>query len=465
MELFNKDIYSNRRKGIKQKIENGIALFLGNSESPMNYPANGYHFRQDSNFLYFFGLDIPGLAGVIDIDENLEIIFGNDVDVEDIIWMGPQPLLVDLASKVGVGIHKPFSQLGEYLNNAISKGRKVHFLPPYRADNKILLQSLCSIPFAEMKTQASEALIKAVVDLRAKKDQFEIAQIEKAAAIGFDMHMAAFKMAKPGLLEREIAGVMEGIAHTYGFGPSFPIILSIRGETLHNHSHDNIMKDGDLLLSDAGAESLMHYASDFTRTMPVSGKFSQKQREIYQIVVDANNTAASMVKPGITYQSVHLAAAKVIASGLRDIGLMKGDIDEAVALGAHAMFFPHGLGHMMGLDVHDMEDLGENYVGYDEAVKRSDLFGTAYLRMGRMLKEGYVMTDEPGIYFIPALIDEWRTNHKFEQFINYQVVESYRDFGGIRLEDDILVTAAGGRFIGKRLPITIEEVETVMQKQ
>lgn len=464
MELFNKGIYSKRREGIKNSLGKGIALFLGNGESPMNYPANGYHFRQDSTFLYFFGLDIPGLAGIIDMDENAEIIFGNDVDVEDIIWMGPQPLLKDLAERVGVANHRPLAQLGDYLNSAASKGRKIHFLPPYRADNKILLNALCSISFSEMKTQASVELIKAVVDLRAVKDQFEIQQIEKAASIGYDMHMAAFRMAKPGLIEREISGAMEGIAHAFGNGPSFPIILSVRGETLHNHCHNNIMKEGDLLLSDAGAESVMHYASDFTRTMPVNGKFSQKQREIYEIVLNANNKAASMVKPGITYQSVHLEASRVIASGLKDIGLMKGDIEEAVALGAHAMFFPHGLGHMMGLDVHDMEDLGENFVGYDDYVKRSELFGTAYLRMGRILKEGYVMTDEPGIYFIPALIDEWKSANKFEQFINYQAVESYRGFGGIRLEDDILVSSTGGSFIGKRLPISIDEVEDAMQK-
>lgn len=464
MELFNKDIYSLRRQGIRQSITSGIALILGNNESPMNYPANGYHFRQDSNFLYFFGLDIPGLAGIIDIEEGKDIIFGNDVDVEDIIWMGPQPALKSLAENVGVEHHLPFGKLIDYLNAAISKGRKIHFLPPYRPDNKMLLNQLLKIPFDEIKSGASVDLIKAVIELRSKKDQFEIAELERASAIGFEMHMMAFKMAKHGIIEREICGAMEGIAYKYGNGPSFPIILSVRGETLHNHYHGNTMKDGDLLLSDAGAESVMHYASDFTRTMPVNGKFSQKQREIYEIVMNANNKAASLVKPGITYQNIHFEAAKVIASGLKDLGLMKGNIDEAVAQGAHAMFFPHGLGHMMGLDVHDMEDLGEALVGYDDEVKRSELFGTAYLRMGRKLKEGFVITDEPGIYFIPALIDEWKAANKFEEFINYSAVESYRTFGGIRLEDDILVTESGGRFIGKRLPITIEEVENTMQK-
>ncbi|PKP05261.1 MAG: Xaa-Pro aminopeptidase [Bacteroidetes bacterium HGW-Bacteroidetes-6] len=464
MELFNKNVYVGRRERLMKNNMSGIALFIGNTETPMNYPANGYHFRQDSTFLYFFGLDIPGLAAIIDFDEGKQIVFGNDVDIEDIIWMGPQPSIKDLAAKAGITETLPFAKLDAYIEKALSQKKTVHYLSPYRSENKMMLNEWLRIPFGELKTRSSAELARAVIALRAVKDEFEIVELEKAAKIGYDMHMAAFRMARHGLVEQEICGIMEGIALSGGKGPSFPIILSVRGETLHNHYHGNTMKDGDLLLSDAGAQSNMYYASDFTRTMPVSGKFTDKQKAIYQIVLDANNRALDLTQPGVTYQSIHLESAKVIASGLTALGLMKGNVDEAVAAGAHAMFFPHGLGHMMGLDVHDMEDLGENLVGYDDEVQRIDQFGTAYLRMGRRLQPGFVMTDEPGIYFIPALIDQWKAEKKFESFINYAEVEKYRGFGGIRLEDDILVTETGGRFIGKRLPITVAEVEEAMKK-
>lgn len=464
MELFEKQTYKQRRNRLQSKFNSGIALFLGNNESPMNYSANGYHFRQDSSFLYFFGLDLPGLAGIIDFDEGKQIIFANDVDIEDIIWMGPQPSIKDLASKVDISDSRPFNNLEEYISKAKAQGRQIHFLPPSRSDNKILLNKLLAIGFDEMKEKSSIQLIKEVVALRSIKDSNEIINLEEASAIGYKMHMTALRMATPGLIEQEISGTMEGIAHKYGKGPSFPIILSVRGETLHNHYHGNTMKDGDMLLVDAGAESNMHYASDFTRTMPVSGVFSQRQREIYQIVLDANNHAFDLVKPGITYQSIHLASAKVIAQGLSDLGIMKGNPDEAVSQGAHAMFFPHGLGHMMGLDVHDMEDLGEDFVGYDDEISRIDQFGTAYLRMGRRLEEGHVITNEPGIYFIPALIDKWKAENKFKDFINYEKAEEYKGFGGIRLEDDLLVKSNGVRHVGERIPISISEVEEIMKK-
>ncbi len=464
MELFENQVYQDRRNRLQNKIKSGIILILGNNESSMNYPANGYHFRQDSSFLYFFGLNIPGLAGIIDVDEDKQIIFGNDVDIEDIIWMGPQPLMTDLGKKVNISDTRPFGELSDYLKKAKAAGRKVHFLPPYRHDNMILLHRTLDICFDKMKKESSIELIKAVVDIRAIKDEHEIRELEKASAIGYKMHLAAMQMARPGVVEQEIYGYMEGIAYQYGQGTSFPIILSVRGETLHNHYHGNTMQDGDILLVDAGAETNMHYASDFTRVMPVNGKFSQRQKEIYQIVLDSNNHAFSLVKPDVTYQSIHLEAAKVIAQGLIDLGIMKGNADEAVAAGAHAMFFPHGLGHMMGLDVHDMEDLGEDYVGYDDEVSRIDQFGTAYLRMGRRLKVGHVMTNEPGIYFIPALIEKWEKEKKFTEFINYEKAKSYIGFGGIRLEDDLLVTENGGKYIGKRIPITVEEVETAMSK-
>jgi Xaa-Pro aminopeptidase len=461
--MFKPEVYKQRRDALKAKIKSGIALFLGNNEAPMNYAANTYHFRQDSTFLYFFGIDLPGLAGVIDFDEGKDYIFGTDVDIESIIWTGPQPTIKDNALKAGVELVKPFEDMDGYLKNVMSQNRKIHYIPQYRHDNMILMEKLTGIKTGDQKERSSVDLIKAVVDLRSVKDKYEIVELEKAAAIGYEMHVTAMRMAKPGVSEREIFGAIEGIALAKGSGTSFPIILSQNGETLHNHDHSQILEKGRLMLTDAGAESTTHYACDFTRTVPVGGKFSQKQKEIYQIVVDAINTATDAIKPGVTYQSIHLLAAKVVASGLKDLGIMQGDVDEAVKNSAHAMFFPHGLGHMMGLDVHDMENYGEDYVGYDEETKRIQHFGTAYLRLGRKLQEGFVLTNEPGIYFIPALISQWKKENKFAEFINYSKVEEYIGFGGIRLEDDILVTADGHRLIGKRIPVTIDEVESTMQ--
>ncbi len=461
--MFNKEVYTERRNRLRNKVRNGLILILGNNEASMNYPANTYHYRQDSNFLYFFGLDLPGLAGVIDIDNNEDHIFGNDVDIADIIWMGPQSSLKDNASKVGISKTAPFNDIFSMVDKAVKQGRKVHFLPPYRAENSIMLKNLLGIHTTHVKDYSSIELIKAVVSLRSEKDKYEIEEIEKAVNTGYIMHTTAMKMAREGVYEREIAGAIEGIALLGGGMLSFPVILTIHGETLHNHYHGNKIKNGDLLLVDAGAESQMHYASDHTRTIPVGGKFTQKQREIYEIVLAANNKAIEAIKPEVTYQSIHLLAAKEITIGLKNLGLMKGDVDAAVKAGAHAMFFPHGLGHMMGLDVHDMEDLGEDYVGYDEETSRIDQFGTAYLRMGRRLKPNFVMTSEPGIYFIPALIDKWQSEKINNEFINFDKVNQYKDFGGIRLEDDILVTETGCTNLGeKRIPISVEDVENEM---
>ncbi|MFH2094905.1 MAG: aminopeptidase P family protein [Bacteroidota bacterium] len=463
--MFAKEVYSRRRARLMKNVQGGLILILGNNDSPMNYPANTYHFRQDSNFLYFFGLDLQGFAGVIDVDEKKEYIFGNDVEIDDIIWMGPQPLVKDLAAQVGIDNTLPFGKLEEFLKSAVSAGRKVHYLPPYRADNKIFLMDVLGIHPSGQKQNSSEELIRAVVDLRAIKEDGEIAHLEEIMEIAYEMHTTAMKMAVPGVYEREVAGKLEGIALSYGGAVSFPVILTKRGETLHNHYHGNKLAAGDLMLIDAGFESPMHYATDHTRTVPVGGKFSQKQKEIYQLVLDANNGAIEMIGPGVPYRQIHLQAARIITRGLIDLGLMKGDPEEAVKAGAHAMFFPHGLGHMMGLDVHDMEDLGENLVGYDRDTKRSDQFGTAYLRMGRQLKPGFVLTSEPGIYFIPALIDKWYNEKINHPFINFDKVNQYRDFGGIRLEDDILVTENGCRNMGnKRIPITVDEIEAITGK-
>ncbi|MCE4566597.1 aminopeptidase P family protein [Maribellus sp. CM-23] len=462
--MFDKSTYINRRKALKTKGLTGIALILGNVEAPMNYRDNTYHFRQDSNFLYFFGLDFPGLAGVVDFDSGEDFIFGNDVDIEDIIWMGPQVTLQENAAKAGITNTAPFVKVFDLVKAAKNAGRKVHFLPPYRAENKLLLENLLETSAQSINTHASLDLIKAIILLREVKEAQEVEEIKKACATGYQMHVAAMKMALPGNWEQKIAGTIEGIALAGGGMTSFPIILSMNGETLHNHDHSQILQEGRLMLCDAGAESLLHYASDFTRTTPVGGKFTQKQREIYEIVLAANNTATALSKPGVTYLSVHLAACEVLAAGLKDLGLMKGDVKEAVKNGAHAMFLPHGLGHMMGLDVHDMEDLGQIHVGYDDEIRPVDQFGTAYLRMGKRLKPGYVITNEPGCYFIPALIDKWQAEGINKDFINFDKVNEYRDFGGIRLEDDILITENGAEIIGERVPITPEEVEAVVAK-
>ncbi len=462
--MFETHVYKNRREELKKRVEKGLILILGNGESPVNYPDNTYKFRQDSSFLYFFGLDMPGFAGVIDVESGEECLFGNDVDMDDIIWMGPQPAVKDLGAQVGVCRTAPFAELGEVLKTALSAGRRVHFLPPYRYRNMVLLQELLGIhPFVQ-KQYASLELIKAVVALRSVKELCEIEEITKACNIGYEMHTAAMKNCCSGVKEQYIAGLIEGIASSYGKMVSFPVILSQHGETLHNHNHGGLLQKGRMMLTDAGAENDMNYCSDFTRTVPVDGKFDSRQKEVYSVVVNCNQRALELSRPGTTYLSVHLEVCKVLAQGLKDLGLMKGDVDAAVEAGAHALFMPHGLGHMMGLDVHDMEDLGQIYVGYDEEIRPVNQFGTSSLRMGRRLQAGFVVTDEPGCYFIPALIDQWRSKKLHAEFLNYDKIETYKDFGGIRLEDDVLITENGCRVLGdKRTPITVEEVENIMQ--
>lgn len=461
--MFETSVYKNRRKKLMEKMSGGLVLILGNGEAPANYTDNTYKFRQDSSFSYFFGLNLPGFAGVLDVDAGKEYIFGNDVDIDDIIWMGPQSLVKDMAAKVGVETTFPFPELAVCLKEAISKGRRIHFLPPYRFRNVVLLEDLLGIHHSLIKNYESLELIQAVVSLRSVKDPCEIEEITKACNIGYEMHTAAMRHCKPGVKEQYIAGLIEGIAASYGSMVSFPVIMSQNGETLHNHDHSQILQEGRLMLTDAGAETVMNYCSDFTRTVPVGGKFTSRQKDIYNIVLACNNEAIQLARPGVTYQYVHLEVCKVLAQGLKDLGLMKGDVQEAVAAGAHALFMPHGLGHMMGLDVHDMEDLGQVYVGYDDEVRPIRQFGTSSLRMGRRLQEGFVITDEPGCYFIPALIDQWKQQGLHKDFLVYDRIESFKDFGGIRLEDDILITAEGSRFLGdKRTPITVEEVEEIM---
>lgn len=460
--MFNPEVYTERRNALRKLIPSGIILFPGNSEAAYNYVANTYSFRQDSNFSYFFGLENPDFAGIIDVDNDIDYVFGNDFDIDDIIWMGPQPKVVDLALKVGVKNTAPLSELADFINNAIQKRRPIHFTPTYRAETTLQISGLLGLNPLRIRDYVSLPLIEGIVKLRSIKSDLEITEIEKAVAIAWNMFTTGMRMAYPGRKEQEIVGAMEGISIAQGRPVSFPIILSVNGHILHNHHHENTLSEGRMLVMDAGAETSLNYASDITRTVPVGGKFNQKQREIYEIVLNANLNSIASTKPGVFYRDCHMVAAETIASGLKDLGLMKGDVKEAVAAGAHALFFPHGLGHMLGMDVHDMEGLGQIHVGYDNEIQPSKQFGTAYLRLGRRLQPGFAITNEPGIYFIPELIDMWKAEKKYQEFMNYDKIEEYRTFGGIRIEDDILVTNDGHRVLGKPIPKTVAEVEATM---
>jgi Xaa-Pro aminopeptidase len=454
--LFTSAVYQERRNRLSAAFSTGIALFLSNNESPANYPANTYHYRQDSNFLYFFGLSLPNIVGVIDFEQKRSLLFGNDFEIDDIIWMGDQPKLSDLAVQIGANEVRPLAELHAFLKN-----KQVHFTPPYRAENKIELARLLEKSLHELTP--SIELIKRIVALREIKAPEEIEQMEDANEIGVRMHTTVMKHCKPGVTERELFGMAEGIALGMGNGTSFPVILSQNGQTLHNHDHSQILKAGKLLVMDAGAENVMNYCSDHTRTLPVAGAFSTLQKEIYETVYQANMAGIANCKPGIQNIENHKIAVTVLTEGLQKIGLMKGNIEESVALGAHALFMPHGLGHQVGLDVHDMEDLGENFVGYDETIQRSKIFGWGSLRMAKTLRPGHIISVEPGIYFIPHLIDIWKNERKFEAFINYDKVETYRNFGGIRIEDCVLITETGHKVLGPHLPKSIIEIENILK--
>lgn len=456
--MFSPEIYVTRRNRLREQVESGLILFLGNDDSPMNYLDNPFHFRQDSSFLYFFGLNFAGLNGVIDLDEGHDVLFGNDLTVEDIVWMGTQPTLAQQSASAGISDVRPLDTLQQTLDRAQKTGRAVHFLPPYRAEHRLKLFRWLNIAPDKTPEKVSEELIKAVVDQRNTKSSEEIAQLDLAAAISADMHLTAMRMARPGITEADIAASVHREALAAGGNLAFPIIATVNGETLHNHYHGNTLKNGDMFLLDAGAETDMGYAGDLSSTIPVDPHFTQRQREIYSIALDAHEKAVSSLKPGVPFKDIHLLACRTIASGLKDLGFMKGDIDEAVGEGAHALFFPCGTGHMMGLDVHDMENLGEKYVGYAGGEK-STLFGLKSLRLARNLEPGFVLTVEPGIYFIPELIDQWRAEGRFADFINYDKVDTYRDFGGLRNEEDFLITKDGFRLLGKPIPKSIEDVE------
>lgn len=460
--MFAPEIYVQRRTALREALSSkkgGIILLPGNQHAPITYRSNYYPFRQDACFLYFFGLDLPSLGGIIDLDDGTDRIFGDDPDLSEIVWTGPQITLKERADAVGIKRIHPIKDLQDHILAAVKGKRPIYFLPPYRGEQTIMLASLLDTSVDKIPAMASEKLIQAVVALRSIKGPEEVEELDTACRMTNILHATAMSMAAPGVTEQEIFGALAGIVAASGSTFSFNPIVSVNGAILHNEHYHNELEAGQLLLVDAGATSPLHYAGDMTRVTPVSGSFTDQQREIYQIVLDALKVATDSLKPGVQYKTLHLAAARKIVEGLKDVGLMKGDPDAAVAAGAHALFFPHGLGHMMGLEVHDMEGLGEDHVGYAGELSRSQQFGLAYLRLARTLQTGFVLTVEPGIYFIPELIDQWESSNKHKSFIDYKNLKAYRDFGGIRIEDDYLITLDGARLLGDEVPKGVEEIE------
>lgn len=458
--MFAAETYTARRASLAASLSSGLLVFLGNDESPMNYTDNTFAYRQDSTFLYYFGISHAGLAAVIDADTREATIFGNDLTIDDIVWTGPQPTIAELAARVGVAATGPAAGLTEIVRAAQAKGRPVHILPPYRGEHRLKLAELLGIAPSAVSGAVSLDLVRAVIAMRVHKTPEEVAEIERAVNTSVDMHVTAMAMARPGMRESDIAAKVTEIALAAGGNLAFPVIATIHGETLHNHHHGNTLTSGDLFLLDTGAETAMGYAGDLTSTFPVDKTFTSRQKDVYQIVLDAHLAAVAAVAPGRPFKEIHLLACRTLAEGLKGLGLMKGDLDAAVHEGAHAMFFQCGLGHMMGMDVHDMENLGEVYVGYD-GVPKSTQFGLKSLRLARPLEPGFVMTVEPGLYFIPELMRRWKAEGKFMDFLNYDKIETFADFGGVRIEEDLLVTADGHKILGKSRPRTIAEVEAI----
>ncbi len=463
--MFSAKTYSARRSELRTRIGSGLILLPANRHAPNNYPNNAYYFRQDSSFRYYFGLDTPALAGLIDADSGEEALYGDDFTVEDIIWTGPQPTLRELGAEVGVTATFPLADLEGRLRKAIAQGRRIHYLPPYRGETQLQLADLLGIRPAQLHDYKSVELMMAVAEMRERKSAEEIEALERAFKIGYEMHTTAMRMCRPGVVEREIAGAIEGIAKAHGQGVSFPSIVSQHGETLHNLNADGVLEPGRLLLCDAGAESIEGYCSDHTRTYPVDGRFTERQKEVYNIVLAAHDHVARIARPHMMYTEVHTAAYNVLAEGLVGLGLLKGSAAEAVAAGAMTLFMPHGLGHGLGMDVHDCEAMGERSFDFSTIAQRATESATCIYRAAWRLEPGTVMTDEPGLYFIPALIDKCRAEGKYQGIVDYDALEAYRDFGGIRIEDDLLITETGCRILGDRkIPVTIEELEAAVGK-
>lgn len=461
LHLFEKQVYTNRRQVLKQAISNnGLVVLMGNEDSSMNYKDNTYLFRQDSTFLYYFGLDTHGLAAIIDTDTGEEVIFGTELTIDDIVWTGTLPTISEMAAMVGVTQTEPYGKIAEYIYKAMAAGRPVHILPPYRPENKIKLAAWLNTDLAGLSQFVSVKLIKAVIAQRVIKTPLEIAELEKAVNISVDMELAVIKHTRPGIKEYELVAKAHEVAIANNAHLGYPAIITTHGQTLHTHYYGNTLEEGRMVLSDIGAENAMHYGGDLTRTFPVGKTFTTRQAELYEVVLSSMNHAIDMLKPGVRYKDIHLAAGQKLMEGLNAVGITKGDAAEAVQAGAHTMFFQCGLGHMLGMDTHDMEDLGEQYVGYTDALKKeTQIFGLKSLRLGRELEAGFVLTVEPGIYIIPELIDRWQAENKYADFINYNILNTYRDFGGIRIEDNFLITDTGSKVLGKYLPKSLKEIE------
>ncbi len=456
--MFAKETYVQRRALLKKQIGSGILLFLGNDDCGLNYEDNAFRYRQDSTFLYYFGISAPGLSAIIDVSEDKEIIFGDELSIDAIVWMGAQPTLREKCERVGISEVIPAADITSYLHRYTSKGKSVHYLPPYRPEHKLKLMDWLGI--APAQQAGSVPFIRAIVAQRNYKSAEEIVEIEKACNVTADMHIAAMKVLRPGMYEYEVVAEMNRVAESNNCQLSFPTIATINGQTLHNHYYGNQVKPGDLFLIDAGAEVESGYAGDMSSTLPADKTFTARQREIYEIQNAMHLESVKALRPGIPYMDVYDLSARVMVEGLKAVGLMKGNAEDAVREGAHALFYPHGLGHMMGLDVHDMENLGEVWVGYNGQPK-STQFGRKSQRLAIPLEPGFVHTVEPGIYFIPQLIDKWRSEKNFTDFICYDKVETYKDFGGIRNEEDYLITETGSRRLGKKIPLTPDEVEAL----
>jgi Xaa-Pro aminopeptidase len=458
--MFSQKTYVQRRDQLKKELKTGVILLLGNDPSPVNYPANAYPFRQDSTFLYYIGIDQPELSVLLDMDEGREILFGNEISLDDIVWTGPKPLLQDQAHAVGLHEILPLDRLAEHLCYLCAVKRPIQYLPPYRPENILKIFRLLNIPLPNIQQAASFALIQAVIKQRSIKSTEELAELDKAVDLTGRMHLEAMRLAKPGLRESDIAAALHRIALADGPGFSF-MITTIHGEILHNTDYSHVLQPGELLLVDVGTECHSHYAGDITRTFPVNKKYLPKQKEIYEIVLSAHQAVVAGLRPGVRYLDLHLLAARTIAEGLKALGCMQGNLEEAVRQGAHALFFPHGLGHMLGLDVHDMEDLGEDFVGYTDELRRSTQFGLKSLRLARELEPGFALTVEPGIYFIHELIKKWKAEKLFKDFINYEKAETYLDVRGIRIEDNYAITPTGSRLLGEPIPRQIAEIEAL----
>lgn len=460
--MFSPDTYKRRRDILTGQIKSGLVWILGNGEAPKNYTDNTYHFRQDSNFLYYAGIDIPDLSLLIDVEENKTYLCGDDRSVDLVVWMGPEPPISAMGEKVGIEHSLSTEQLKTKISNAVASGQKIHYLPPYRGFSAIKISQWLNLDFDKVNSNASLELVHAIIKQRSFKEKQELDQMELALSITRDMHLEVMYETKAGKKECDLVANLMNVVHRNNVDVAYPVILTVNGQTLHNHDHSQELKEGHLLLGDFGAECPMHYAGDITRTVPVSGQFTNIQKEIYTIVLNGQEEAITRLKPGTAYRDIHLATARKMTEGLIELGLMQGDLDEAVAQGAHALFFPHGLGHMIGLDVHDMEDLGEDFIGYDQDIIRSKQFGLKSLRYGKRLSPGNVLTVEPGLYFIPELIDMWSADKKHEEFICYNKLQTYRNFGGIRIEDNYVITESGKKLLGPPIPKSIKDVEFIM---